>query len=195
MEGLLQLIDSEYPEISDNQYVEKLQHTIKKFSHINQQISKIGEIKSYSPIFQKIQLNFHLEAFLTENFPNEIFDLTFPKEIEINSDLELFNIGLKPIIDNAAFYGQFTKFPFKEIKIYTEETAENIILNIKDNGPGISDEQMGKIIEMFYIGNTNSEGNGLGLFISKIAFEKLNIKLNFKVEENKFTIVQLIMNK
>ena len=39
------------------------------------------------------------------------------------------------------------------------------LISVKDNGPGISDEQITHIFEPFY--TTNKQGSGLGLYVAR----------------------------
>ncbi len=52
------------------------------------------------------------------------------------------------------------------IKIGVKEQAENIIITIADNGPGIPEDKKQKIFEAFYTTKGIQEGTGLGLSIS-----------------------------
>lgn len=62
------------------------------------------------------------------------------------------------------------------IEIYAEENHNNIMLYIKDNGPGMDEDKIQYIFEPFY--TTKVTGNGVGMFIVK--------KI---VEENSGTII------
>jgi signal transduction histidine kinase len=46
-------------------------------------------------------------------------------------------------------------------------------IQVADNGQGIPDDIQEKIFDMFYKGNYASTGTGLGLYIARVAVEKL----------------------
>ena len=55
------------------------------------------------------------------------------------------------------------------IKVLLYQEADNIVVSITDNGPGMSEEVVARIFEKFYQGDTSRSvsGNGLGLPLAK----------------------------
>lgn len=62
--------------------------------------------------------------------------------------------------------------PFVKCVFYIEERY--LIIQVIDNGTGISPSERDRIFEMFYRGSEKSIGNGLGLFMVKKALEILD---------------------
>ncbi len=90
------------------------------------------------------------------------------------------------LISNAIKYRKLNNVScavFIQVKI----TPERASITFRDNGIGISAENMNKIFEMFYRASEQSEGSGLGLYIVKNAVEKLNGQVNVKSSPNKGT--------
>jgi signal transduction histidine kinase len=77
--------------------------------------------------------------------------------------------------------------PQQEIKLSTIRKDKAFFLSVEDNGVGISEKQIPKIFEMFYRGSERSIGNGLGLYLVKIAVEKIGGKLKCESIEHEFT--------
>lgn len=83
-------------------------------------------------------------------------------------DGEQFKRVLNNIIDNCIKHNSG-----KNIKIFITISCENskIIIRIKDDGVGVSDNQLEYLFERFYrnekLGNSSLEGSGLGLSIAK----------------------------
>lgn len=78
---------------------------------------------------------------------------------------------------------------FLNVTATTTHTETTIV--IEDNGIGIDGGIQSKVFEMFFRGNTASDGSGIGLYIVKQAVQKLNgsIALESKANQGtKFTI-------
>jgi len=123
---------------------------------------------------------------------------TSGKNIEIYTDLKQnlpsFNfsdkhlsIALEKIIDNAI------KFSDKEktvIKINTYKEKELIVIEIEDNGPGIAEHEFENIFKKFYQidrRNTEQQGAGMGLTISRAYIEANDGKISVKSKEGEGT--------
>ncbi len=84
------------------------------------------------------------------------------------------------LIENASKFG-------KKIEISVKKKTDNIIIDIEDDGPGISNEFKKKIFKPFYkiddSRNLNEGGSGLGLSIAKELAK--NIKAKIKINDSK----------
>lgn len=68
------------------------------------------------------------------------------------------------LIDNALDAVAGRPDPSVEIELKSE--AEGVRVSVRDNGPGIAEENLSKIFEPFFTTKTIGEGTGLGLWIS-----------------------------
>ena len=67
----------------------------------------------------------------------------------------------------------------RKIDIILKNEQENLILDIIDNGPGISKDIQEKVFLQYF--STKSKGHGIGLYMSKLIIEdKLNGKISYK---------------
>lgn len=105
----------------------------------------------------------------------------------IPADPKLIRIVFQNLLSNAAKYT-----PDKgliQIKIYPE--AKKIIIQVKDNGYGIPEDQKDKIFDKLFradnIREKDTEGTGLGLYIVKSIVESSQGEIRFESEENKGT--------
>lgn len=85
------------------------------------------------------------------------------------------------------------------IRVSLYEDKNNIYIDIKDNGVGISDEKKEVIFERFYriddARNTKTNGHGLGLSITKNFVESLGGKIKLKSKLGKGTTFSVIFPK
>ena len=80
----------------------------------------------------------------------------------IDGDADLLAIALRNLLDNAVRYSS----PGGVVSIDLRHQNSELILSLRDNGPGVSDEELPRLVERFYRGAlTTIEGCGLGLTI------------------------------
>src|SRR5699024_8211630 len=94
--------------------------------------------------------NISLESYIDKSLCNMIGDENRIKQVLIN------------ILDNAL---KFTP-DGGNININGQKIDQKLVLEIKDNGPGISEEDLPKVKERFYKGKNSKSNSGLGLSIS-----------------------------
>ena len=103
----------------------------------------------------------------------------------LNTYLNEFEQVLLNIIKNAKDVLIENEVENPWIKIYTEEKGDKIILYIEDNGGGIKVEPRGKIFEPYFTTKSDSDGTGIGLYMSKIIVDK-NMKGKLRVRDGEF---------
>ena len=78
------------------------------------------------------------------------------------------------------------------VEIVTERRKRNIRISIKDNGKGISGNDIDHIFDPFFTTKSTSLGTGLGLSISKGIIDSFGGKLEVKGPEGKGTTFTII---
>jgi signal transduction histidine kinase len=71
-----------------------------------------------------------------------------------------------------------------EVVLASENHNGNLLLRVKDNGPGISAENITKIFQPFF-STKGSQGNGLGLSMTRKYIEDMHGRLDVKSELGK----------
>jgi two-component system sensor histidine kinase FlrB len=89
----------------------------------------------------------------------------------ISAILNLVNNAKEAGIENQQ------KMPI-EILVNAHLRDENLIINVCDNGPGISESQLHKVLEPFY--STKSKGTGLGLAVVQAVIKSLSGSLHIR---------------
>ncbi len=101
------------------------------------------------------------------------FVIEIPENLEIDTDKNRLKVVISNLISNAIRYHD----PRKEnrfIKLSYRVIGRVFYFQVEDNGQGIAQEMHSKIFDMFYRGNEQSKGSGLGLYIVKEALIKLS---------------------
>ena len=92
----------------------------------------------------------------------------------VSLDVVQFRNVVQNILNNSVKYGNKDDV---RTEIFCKRDDGYVSINIKDNGPGVSEEMLTKIFKVFYRGdisrNNPSEGSGLGLAISSKIIERL----------------------
>ena len=190
---------------------------IKRWGHENQEITQEAidsieeETKNMSTLVSKLlflakdNINDieHREFSLKILIENIISDLkiVYPyekinligEEVSIISDYNLIKQLLVNIIENSIKYGRKNDIDIKIIK------GQNIVIEVKDKGEGISKENLEHIYDKFFrVDKARSReinSHGLGLSIVRKITDALNIDINIESELNVGTTVTLTLPK
>lgn len=105
-------------------------------------------------------------------------DTSHLKDVVVFGDREKLEQVILNILKNALEYSNC------KIKIYTEEKNDEVLLFLENDGPRIPKENIEKVWNKFF--SSNSEGRGLGLFISSEILDAHNLK--YGVENSDFGV-------
>ena len=99
-------------------------------------------------------------------------EIQIDKNIILKTYLNEYQQVLLNIINNAkdVLIEKKIKKPYIKITAYEEDTY--IVLYVEDNGGGVLVEPKGKIFEPYFTTKEDSNGTGIGLYMSKIIVDK-----------------------
>ena len=133
--------------------------------------------------FSKYASNFNIE------FSSKETELILP------IDSMAFSSIVINLIENALKYSDQNS----NILVALGLKSEGIVLVVKDEGSGISDEDKSKVFDKFYRGNDElrrkTKGTGLGLYIVKYLVSKHNGSILIKDNSPKGSIFEVTFNK
>ena len=109
------------------------------------------------------------------------FTIDISGENTIYSDKYRINTLLKNIIGNAVKYRKANQTD-AFVQFVMWGTPSEIVFEIRDNGEGISQQNISKIFNMFYRASSTSMGTGLGLYICKEIITRLNGSIDVQSE-------------
>lgn len=111
---------------------------------------------------------------------------------KVITDLKWVKFIINQIIINAIKY---SKENSGNIKIYTIEGRENIVLTIEDNGIGISQKDVNRVFDKGFTGmngRKHGKSTGIGLYLCKKLCEKLGLGISLSSVEGEGTKVNII---
>ncbi len=127
----------------------------------------------------------------TDGYDDIKWEILIDEACQFQSDAEMIQTAMFNLLDNAIRYR--AQHDSAEVSVRVKVNTTGAILCIEDNGVGIAEAVQQKVFDMFYRGNTESKGTGLGLYIAKNAVEKLNGHIELTSTEGKGTRVDIVL--
>ena len=178
-------------------------------SNIQKELDKIDKGLNMAIYFAR--LNDFQKDFLVEkiNLYNDVVELInkekrlfiknriIPK-VELDKDLVVYSDKkwLKFIIEQIIINGvKYSKNYGKYLTIKNRENGKYIIIDIIDEGVGISKKDIKRVFEPFFTGENGrnfGESTGMGLYIVKTVCDNLGHKVEIKSEIEKGTQVSIL---
>ncbi len=105
----------------------------------------------------------------------------------IKADIEKLSLAVKNLLENAVFYTNAGG----KVVLSVKRRKDDVLVSIKDSGIGIPKDQHKSVFTKFFRGDNavrmETEGTGLGLFITKNIIEAHNGEISFESEQDKGT--------
>lgn len=89
------------------------------------------------------------------------------ENVQVIGDEILYGEMLKNLIDNAIKHGVKANDTYLKITVRCEQTQDQCILQVEDNGIGLTNEQKTNLMKRFSRGDNASDGLGIGLPIAR----------------------------
>ena len=176
--GLLDLANSVIAsDPSDFQkYFGMMQQSLNKLDSIISTLVEVLSIKEVEIQTEQVDFNVLLQESLEklktmEGISNINFNISVSSG-NFNSDATFVKSIFYNLIHNSIKFQSSSKPP--HININVSSSQQGVDIEISDNGSGIEKEVIPHVFNMFYRGNLESKGSGLGLYIVKMAVERLN---------------------
>ena len=184
-------------EVKDNKWLKYIQNEIDSMDKlINElllltKIENVDSLKNYEEFNVSEETEMIISMFESMAYEKQIkINTDIQKDIKLNGNKEDIEHILSTLIDNAI---KHTK-PEKEISVELYKEKNNIILQVKNMGEPIPEDQREKIFERFYridkSRNRSEKRYGLGLAIAKSTVQKYNGKIEVSYK-NGFTVFKV----
>ncbi len=196
--SILGLLNVAHADIKDKKaihYLDMINEMTTKVDDILKALIQTMDMKESNPNIEVINFENLIESTLNKFERNELFKridlkLNVENARPFYSDRQMLHSVLQNIIDNSIKY-QNPAVLYPILAIDVTDYADGVKINITDNGSGIDKKVQLKVFDMFYRGNNDSKGAGLGLYIVKNVVRKLNGRIQLESEKDrgtKFTI-------
>ena len=184
-------------ELQDNKWIKYIQNEIESMNKLINELLMLAKIENIDTIRELKQINLSKEL---EIIISMFESMAYEKEITIDSNIKE-NIMLKAnkediehivstLLDNAIKHTESKK----QVIVELNKEKNDIIIQVKNYGEPIPEEEREKIFERFYridkSRNRKEKRYGLGLAIAKSTVEKYNGKIEVSHKDN-FTIFKV----
>lgn len=172
-------------------YLNLIEQSINKLDIFIRSVLQYSATKDFEPQIEEINFEKLINECLREFFPQGVSEkIKIRTHIQIStpffSDIGLLKTIFRNLLENAIKYAKSNATEHL-IAISVEGNDAQASIQFADNGIGIPKQYQEKIFDMFYRANDYSNGSGLGLYIVKLAIERLDATIRLESEENKGT--------
>ncbi len=193
--GFSQTLLSSWDRIDDDnkkKFIKIIEEQSNRLINLVENILTVSKANAGSIVMKKVFINASIDSIIPmfkEQYKYHKFEFVPQKDLPAaRLDDDKFQQIMTNLIDNA---GKYSK-DGSTITISTDTKGESIIIKVKDEGVGIRQEDGDKLFKKFSrIENhltSKTQGNGLGLYITKQLVESMNGSITFESEENKGTV-------
>ncbi len=173
-------------------YLQKLDLTAEKLNMILTRLLIVNRINHaelkpepilFEPIIQEI-----LTLEVKKGIPPKIkIDYEVAPDVHLVSDRDLVRLILENLIDNAVKYYNDSERVESFVRIRVAMEDGKVTARVVDNGVGISTMNRQKIFQMFVRASERSDTGGIGLYLAKLATEKVGGDISLISTNEKYT--------
>lgn len=179
-------------EDSKKKFVKIIEEQSNRLINLVENILVVSKINADKPVIREVDVNSSIEKIiqlLSQKYKNHKFITKFNQNLPpAGLDNDKFQQIMTNLIDNACKYSQEGK---SVIISTTFADSDNVMISVKDEGVGIKHEDIGKVFDKFVrLENhltSKTQGNGLGLYITKNLIESMCGEILVNSEENRGT--------
>lgn len=198
IKGILNLaLDESLDTDTRNRYIHMAINSAIKLDNAISDLVKVSQVHN-----QPIQVSQVKVPMLINKIIGELSLTEVSKEVDLQlssniympfwSDKDILHTMLENLMINACTYKKGGPVKHR-VKVSVDSYHKGVRIVISDNGVGIRLDLQEKVFDMFYRGNKDSSGTGLGLYLVKQGVRKLDGKVSLHSEEGVGTQVILYL--
>jgi PAS domain S-box-containing protein len=175
--GLAALVKAELADHKTAKYIEMISESTQKLDKILLGLIEVMSARRHESRYEPVDLRELITEVMRSlefmpGFSRMNFNLDINTRGTLYSDRSSLTSIFQNMIENAVKY-QDHSAPRSLLDIRIDQADRGIRIEFSDNGVGISNDIRDRIFDMFFRGNDDSKGSGLGLYIVKNTVEKL----------------------
>ena len=194
--GLVQLADITVQDNAAKDIFQQVQSTALQMDRMLKKFQMVSEIYQSSAETTKPmniealvnEVREELKSLIEERAIEFKFLHTLPEVIDYHPFF--VKVILYNIIENAVVFSK-NLTPYIDVEVNLTKTSLKIV--VRDNGVGIEPKYLADILNMYFRANENARGDGLGLYVTKKAADKLKGKIYIDSEIDEFTEVTIML--
>jgi signal transduction histidine kinase len=168
------------------EYLRLIEESITKLDIFIRSVLQYSATKNFEQQIELIDFEQVIKECIKEFFPQGTNGkIQVQTKIEATSaffsDISLLKTIFRNLLENAIKYAKPNEQNNISILVNTDENVTSI--TFADKGIGIPQLYQEKVFDMFYRGNDESNGSGLGLYIVKMALSRLKGEISLESEE------------
>jgi len=183
-------------EESKKKFVKIIEAQSNRLINLVENILAVSKLNSDKPLLKAVDVNSAISKviqMLSMKYRDYKIVADYREKLPpVSLDEDKFQQIMTNLIDNACKYSEVGS----TVRIKTDYSgSDRVVIKVEDEGVGISRENLERIFEKFVrlenhlTGKT--QGNGLGLYITKNLVEGMNGKISVESEEGKGTVFVL----
>ena len=198
--GFSQTLLASWDKIDDEnkkKFIKIIEEQSNRLIHLVENVLSVSKMTASIEVLKKVDVNEVIKRIIpmfTEQYKTRKFVQKLNSNLPLGRlDEDKFQQILTNLIDNAAKYST----DGKTVTISTELVENFVEIKITDEGVGIKKEDFDKVFKKFsrlenHLTST-TQGNGLGLYITKQLVENMGGQISFTSEINKGTTFRVLM--
>lgn len=195
--GLAKLGKLDIKDTSAQEYFEHIEKSSLRLDSLLNDLLQIAKLKNKQITLSQINfekvLNEVKESFINIPQFNEFnIELSIKQDRDFYSDEKMIYSIFQNMIENAFKY----RDPNKEhcnLVVRIEVDRKKSVIEFVDNGLGINKDLKDKVFDMFFRASDVSGGTGLGLYLVKMAVEKIGGRIHLETELNMGSAFRIVI--
>lgn len=164
------------------EYLQRLDITATKLNRVLSRLLIINQVNQAILSIEPLNINEMVDDIIAQESrsglpPRMKIIKEVPHDLIFHSDRQLLGIILSNLIDNAIKYYSDSERLDPFVRITAELKNDQLHIHVLDNGLGVIETDRDKIFQLFYRGNERSKTGGVGLYLCRLATERLQGKI------------------